>query len=96
MLREEKTLVLRRAVDLGAGAGPSPFIVRAPVQTDKTKESIIEINRELRGILKDRAVTADELATAQKDQTLKLPGQWETLSHISASIAQIVRFGLAG
>lgn len=74
--------------------GQGPFVAYAPVQADKTKESMIEMDKELRGVLGTRPVTAEELATAQKNQTLSLPGQWETMDAVGGSIAEIVTFGL--
>ncbi|MGQ0713443.1 MAG: M16 family metallopeptidase [Gemmatimonadaceae bacterium] len=74
--------------------GQRPFIVFAPVQTDKTKESLAEVVNELRGIVRDRPVTPEELAKAQANLTLSLPGQWETIGAVGGSIAEIVRFGL--
>jgi zinc protease len=74
--------------------GQRPFIVYAPVQTDKTKESLAEVMSEIRGIVRDRPVTPEELAKAQANLTLSLPGQWETNGAVGASIAEIVRFEL--
>jgi zinc protease len=73
--------------------GPRPFLAYAPVQTDKTKESVQELLKEMRAIRGDRPVTADELKTAQESLTLSLPGQWETSSAVVGSIAEIVTFG---
>ena len=74
--------------------GQRPFIAYAPVQTDKTKESMIEVDRELRGILGPKPVTADELAKAQANLTLTLPGNWETMAAVKGSLEQMVVFGL--
>jgi zinc protease len=74
--------------------GQRPFIAYAPVQTDKTKESMIEVDRELRGILGPRPVTADELSKAQANLTLTLPGNWETMDAVQGSLEQLVTFGL--
>jgi len=74
--------------------GQRPFIAYAPVQTDKTKESMIEVDRELRGILGPRPVTADELTKAQANLTLTLPGNWETMDAVQGSLEQLVMFGL--
>jgi zinc protease len=71
-----------------------PFIAYAPVQADKTKDSMIEMDKELRGILGPRPLTEEELVTAQKNQTLTLPGSWETLDAVQTSIGEIVRYGL--
>jgi zinc protease len=70
------------------------FIAYAPVQTDKTKESVSEMAKELREITKDRLVTADELAMAKGNMTQSLPGEWETSSAVSQSISEMVSFGL--
>ena len=70
------------------------FIAYAPVQTDKTKESLVEVSKELREITKDRLVTADELAMAKGNLTQSLPGQWETSNAVSQSISEMISFGL--
>ena len=67
-----------------------PFLAFAPVQTDKTKESLVEMNKELRAILADRPVTSDELARTQANETLSLPGSRETLDAVGGSIATIL------
>ncbi len=74
--------------------GQRPFFVYAPVQTDKTKESMAEIQAELSAIRGDRPPTADELGRVKASQTLTLPGRWETAGAIMGSISQIVQFGL--
>jgi zinc protease len=74
--------------------GQRPFIAYAPVQTDKTKESMVEVDKELRGILGSKPVTADELAKAQANLTLTLPGNWETMDAVQGSLEQMVTFGL--
>src|SRR5437667_2340345 len=74
--------------------GQRPFIAYAPVQTDKTKESMIEVDKELRGILGPKPVTADELAKAQANLTLTLPGNWETMDAVQGSLEQLVTYGL--
>jgi zinc protease len=64
------------------------------VQTDKTKESLIELEKELRNILGKQPITEKELNTAQKNQTLQLPGMWETDNAVASSLSEIVTFGL--
>ena len=75
--------------------GQRPFIVYATVQTDKTKESAVEIDRELREYRGERPASAKELDRAKKAQTLSLPGRWETSGAVGRTIAEIVRYGLA-
>jgi zinc protease len=66
------------------------YLGRAPVQTDKTRESLIEIRKELSGILGDRPITRDELDKSQKNQTLRLAGQWETMNAVKNSLRRLV------
>ncbi len=75
--------------------GQRPWFVYAPVQTDKTAESMAEIRRELAGIAGEAPPTGDEVAKVRDQSTLTLPGQWETNGAVLASLAEIVRFGLA-
>src|SRR6266853_1489327 len=71
-----------------------PFYAVAPVQTDKTKEALVEMNKEFRGIVGDHPVSADELAKIQANETLKLPGSRETLDALGQSMVDLVQFGL--
>ncbi|MCH7731164.1 MAG: insulinase family protein [Candidatus Marinimicrobia bacterium] len=74
--------------------GQRIFFAYAPVQTDKTVESMEEINKELRGILGSNPPTEDELSKAQKSQTLRLPGRFETMRAVSGAIVEMVQFGI--
>jgi zinc protease len=93
-LREDKHWCYGAGSYMPQARAQRPFIDFAPVQTDKTKESMIEIDKELRGIVSQKPVTADELSKAQQNQTLELPGRWETIGAVAGSIGEIVRFGL--
>ena len=71
-----------------------PFIVYAPVQTDRTADSLVELDREMRELLDGRPVDETEIATFKKRNTLSLPGRWETANAVAGDIAELVRFGL--
>src|SRR5438876_9400428 len=94
-LREDKHWSYGAFSFLPNARGQRMFIAYAPVQTDKTKESLVEMNRELHDITKDRVVTADELAMAKGNLTQALPGSWETANEVSAAIRDMVQFSLA-
>jgi len=94
-LREDKHWSYGSFTLLFGARGQRPFIAYAPVQTDKTKESMVEVNKELRDILGSRPVTAEEFTKAQTNAALQLPGSWETMAAVSGSISDIVRYGLA-
>jgi len=70
-----------------------PLFIYAPVQTDKTKESIVEVSKEIHGIVKDHPVTAEELARVQANETLSLPGSRETIGSVGQSILDILQYG---
>jgi zinc protease len=92
-LREDKHWSYGAGTVFWDARGPRPFLAYAPVQTDKTKEAVQELLKEMRGIRADRPVTPDELNTAQDSLTLSLPGRWETSQAVVGSIAEIVTFG---
>ncbi|MEM7284090.1 MAG: pitrilysin family protein, partial [Pseudomonadota bacterium] len=93
-LREDKGWSYgARSVIVGA-KGQRPFLVYAPVQTDKTKESMLEIQNELNSIINDRPASETEVLRAKDKKTLTLPGRWETGGAVAGSLASLVRFGL--
>ena len=72
--------------------GQRPFIVVAPVQTDKTKEAIVEVARELREIAGARPIAGEEFASIMRTQTLGLPGRWATLAALETAVIQLVNY----
>jgi zinc protease len=93
-LRENKHWSYGARSLLFAARAQRPFISIAPVQTDKTKESLAEMNKEFRGVLGARPLTADELSRIQSNETLRLPGSRETQEEVGRSILDLVQFGL--
>jgi len=93
-LREDKHWSYGTGTRLRDARSQRPFYAVAPVQTDKTKESLVEMNKEFRGIVGDHPVSAGELAKIQANETLKLPGSRETLGALGQSIVDLVQFGL--
>ena len=93
-LREDKHWSYgARSVVVGA-RGQRPFIAYGSVQTDKTKESMVEMLKELNDIRAERPPTSDELIKIQKNRTLRLPGSWETIRSVGNSVNEIVQYGL--
>jgi zinc protease len=93
-LREDKHWSYGARSLLWAARAQRPFIALAPVQTDKTKESMAEMNKEFHDILGKRPISADELASIQANETLRLPGSRETLNEVGRSIKDLVQYGL--
>ena len=75
--------------------GQRPFIAYAPVQTDRTADSMREIREELTGVLGDAPITEDELEKSVNGSVLTLPGRWETAGAVAGSLMESIRFGYA-
>lgn len=94
-LREDKHWAYGAYTFLIDAAGQRPFIGYAPVQTDKTAESMRELRKELKEVTTTRPPSEYELARVRNNNTLSLPGRWETATAVAGSLAEMVRFGLA-
>jgi len=93
-LREEKHWSYGVQSRLLPAEGQGPFVVRAPVQTDKTSEAMQEVQRELQEILKGKPPSDAEIKFAQDSLVLQLPGSNETSDEVAGSYADIVTYGL--
>lgn len=93
-LREDKHWTYGAHSIIPDAKGQRPFIAYAPVQTDKTKDAMLEMAKELQGVVSDKPITSEEFEKAVKNQVLKLPGIWETMGRVAGAITEIVRFGL--
>jgi len=93
-LREDKHWAYGARSVLVSTKGQRPYIAYAPVQTDKTMESMAEIKRELLEYLGDNPATEEELNKVKKNSTLSLPGRWETANSVLRDITEIVAYDL--
>jgi zinc protease len=74
--------------------GQRMWMVMAPVQTDKTKESLAEVVKELRSAVADKPLTTAEIDDA-KDRMIKtLAGRWETSVAVAGALGEIETYGL--
>jgi zinc protease len=92
-LREDKHWSYGARSVLPDARGPRLFYGFAPVQTDKTKESIVELEKEFRDILGPRTATPEELQKSKQQRTLSLPGRFETKGSLRSAIRDNVIFG---
>jgi zinc protease len=74
--------------------GTGPFMIFAPVQTDKTAESLVEILTEFREITSTRPASDEEVADAKGNRTKSLPQAFESLQVVAASAGNIVMYDL--
>ncbi len=89
-LREDKHWSYGSYSYIGWAKGPSFFSGYAPVQTDKTKESVVELKKELENFVSSKPVTAEEFAKVQNNTVMSLPGVWETNSAVASSLSDVV------
>ncbi|WP_323844697.1 pitrilysin family protein [Microbulbifer magnicolonia] len=93
-LREDKHWSYgARAVSLDT-EGQRPYILFAPVQTDKTAPAIKELMKEYRAYLGDKPVLEKELADYRDDEVLKQSGRFQTKGQLLSSITWQVEKGL--
>ncbi len=72
-----------------------PYLTYAPVQSDKTAESMVEIKKELTEVATTRPPTQDEFEKIKANEILSLPGSWETIGDVAGSVVEIVRYDLS-
>lgn len=92
-LREDKGWAYGAYTITFDARGQRMWLVYAPVQTDKTKESIAELGNEFSAYLGDRPATAEELARLVVKNTSEMPGQFETSNAVLGSLLSNDRFG---
>ena len=93
-LREDKHWAYGARSVVLSTEGQRPYIAYAPVQTDKTMESMAEIKRELVEFLGENPATNEELNKVKDSNTLSLPGRWETANAVLRDIGVIVAYDL--
>jgi len=94
-LREEKHWAYGARSLMTDAQGQRLYLTYAPVQTDKTKESMAEIDKEMRLLLDSKPATADELAKVKINQTSSLPGRFETKGALMGAIQESIVYGIA-
>jgi zinc protease len=74
--------------------GQRMFLVLAPVQTDKTKESIVEVNKEIGDIAGARPITGEEFTSIMRNMNSRLAGRFETLASLENAAISSINYGL--
>ncbi len=93
-LREDKHWSYGAGSGAGSALGPRQWMARAPVQIDKTGESVAEMRREITDFANGtRPATAAEVASMEKIETLSLPGDYETARAVLGTIASNNLYG---
>ena len=93
-LREAKHWSYGAGTRITDSIGQGTFRAGGGVQTDKTAESMVEIQKELREVLTTRKPDEAELKFAKDSIAIALPGSNETSTEIAGSYGEILTFGL--
>jgi len=89
-LREDKHWSYGAGAFIDDARFQRPYIIYAPVQTDKTKESLAEIEKETANITGAEPISEEELATAKSREILALPGSRETMRSVGSAITDVL------
>ena len=92
-LREDKGWAYGAYTFMQDARGQRPWLVYAPVQTDRTADSIAELRREFDEFLDGRPATQDELDKSVRNNVNSLPGQYETAGAVMGALLDNDRFG---
>jgi len=93
-LREDKHWSYGAQSVLLSARGQRPYFSLSPVQTDKTAESLAEVVKEYKGIAGAKPITAEELKNTQSNDTLSLPGNFESSGQLAQAYTTILSFNL--
>lgn len=93
-LREDKHWAYGAGTLIWDAKGQRPMIAYAPVQTDKTKESVSEIVKEFKQFTGDKPLTDAEFEKVTTNTILGLPGRWETNSAVLSSLVDQQKYNL--
>jgi predicted Zn-dependent peptidase len=74
--------------------GPRIWRIVAQVQTDKTKESIQELQKELKDALDARPISAEEIAVSNNNTVMGLASRWETQGALAGAVDEVLTYGL--
>jgi zinc protease len=94
-LREDKRWSYGAGTFSQAALAERPLITSAGVQTDKTAESMQEIQRELMEFSSTRPPTNEEINKIIGNDIRQLPGQFETSGAVLGALTEIKQFGYA-
>jgi predicted Zn-dependent peptidase len=70
-----------------------PFIIAAPVQSDRTGDSMKELISDLTAYLGPKGTTEEELVRTVNGNVRRLPGSFETTNAIFGGVTNILNYG---
>jgi predicted Zn-dependent peptidase len=92
-LREDKGWSYGVASQVSQPVGPRSFVVRAPVQADRTGDAIAAIIAQMRAFPAGKPITEEELQRVTEGTIRELPNQFETNAAVQAGIRKNALLG---
>ena len=89
-LREDKHWAYGAFSFLTNALGQRPFMLYAPVQTDKTAESAAELLRESKDVIGPKPLTHDEIEKIKLGDVRSMPGEYQTTGAVLGAMTGIV------
>ncbi len=87
-LREDKHWAYGAYSFTQEALGQRPYLLYAPVQTDKTAESAAELLKEVKAVTGERPLTSEEIAKIKVNDVRSLPGSYETAGSVLGALTQ--------
>ncbi|HWL61480.1 MAG TPA: pitrilysin family protein [Steroidobacteraceae bacterium] len=69
-----------------------PYLLRAPVQTDRTGDAILALKKQFKDFVSGKGVTPEELARTINGRVRELPGSFETSGSVLSQMQQDVLY----
>ena len=91
-LREDKGWAYGARASSSSAVGQRPLIYYAPVQIDKTVDSLRELIREANDYLGDNPATMEELNRSKDGILRSLPGRYETNGSVAGTLQDILKY----
>jgi predicted Zn-dependent peptidase len=91
-LREDKHWAYGAGSFLSNAIGQRPFMMYAPVQTDKTAESVAEMLREARDLVGAKPLTAAEIDKIKVGDVRSMPGEYQTTGAVLGAMTAITLY----
>jgi predicted Zn-dependent peptidase len=91
-LREDKRWAYGAFSFMQDAVGQRPFMMYAPVQTDKTAESAHEVYKEAMAVIGAKPLTEQEVDKIKASDIRGLPGSFETTGAVLGAVEDIVQY----
>jgi zinc protease len=92
-LRETKGWSYGMGSGINGNEGPASFTLGAPVQADRTGDSVVAILSQMKDFLGPKGTTAAELERTTNGSIRELPGAFETSDAVLGSMQRIIWLG---